>query len=120
MSGNITLQGASAFSIGSGTTVGGNLSIQSVASGSKTSQVCETQVKGNLQVSSNAIPISIGSPQNFCYGNSVSGNLTVQGNTAAIGVYDNLVDKTLSCSANASITGAGDSGSKKTGQCATF
>lgn len=120
VSGNISIQGASAFSIDQGTTVGGNLLIQSVASGAKSSQICETKVNGNLQVTSNAILISIGSPQNYCYGNTVAGNLSIQGNTAAIEVYDNKIQKNLSCSANASITGAGDSGSKLTGQCAAF
>jgi len=120
VSGNITIQGASAFSIEEGTTVGGNLLVQSVASGTKSSQICETKVNGNLQVTSNAIPISIGFPQSYCYGNNVAGNLSIQGNTAPIVVYDNKIQKNLSCSANVSITGAGDSGSKLTGQCAAF
>jgi len=120
VSGNITIQGASAFSFEEGTTVGGNLLIQSVASGTKSSQICETKVNGNLQVNSNAVPISIGFPQNYCYGNNVAGSLSIQGNTAPIAVYDNKIQKKLSCSANVSITGAGDSGSKLTGQCAAF
>lgn len=77
-------------------------------------------MNGNLQVSSSTIPISIGSPENSCYGNFGQGQPGIQGNTAAIPIYDNLIEKTLSCSANTSIAGAGNSGTKETGQCATF
>jgi hypothetical protein len=120
VTGSIAIQGPSAFSIGPGTTVGGNLTVQNIASGSTISRICQAKVGGNLEVYTNAIPISIGSPQTFCYGNSVGGNVDVQGNTAPIAVYDNVVGKNLSCSQNTSITGAGNSALKKNGQCAAF
>ena len=120
VTGNMSIQGGSAFSIGPGTTIGGNLAIQNVASGSTTSQVCQANVAGNLEVSMNAIPISIGSFQNGCFGNSVGGNVDIQSNTMAIGVYDNTVAKNLSCSSNSSIAGSGNTARKKTGQCSGF
>jgi len=118
--GSLSIQGPSAFSIGPGATIGGNLAIQSTASGSSTSRICEAAVSGNLQALNNAIPIQIGSTDPFCWGNSVGGNLLVQGNTAAIGVYNNIVGKNLSCLSNASITGGGNSAQKKDGQCSAF
>ena len=120
VTGSIAIQGPSAFSIGPGTTVQGNLSIHNVASGSTMSGICQAKVGGNLEVYTNAIPISIGCPQNFCYGNSVGGTLTIQGNTAPITVYENSVGKNLSCSNNTSIKGGANSAQKKTGQCAAF
>ncbi len=120
VTGNMSIQGGSAFSIGQGTKIGGNLAIQNVASGSTTSQICQANVAGNLEVSTNAIPINIGSFQNACFGNSVGGNLDIQSNTMAIGVYDNNVGKNLSCSSNSSIAGSGNTAGKKTGQCSGF
>jgi hypothetical protein len=120
VTGNVNIQGASAFSIGPGTTIGGNLLLQNIASGSTTSRICQARVGGNLQLATNAIPISIGSPETFCYGNSISGNLDIQGNTARITVFDNSVGRNLSCSANISITGGGNSAQRKNGQCAAF
>lgn len=120
VTGVVTIQGASGFSIGPASTIGKNLTIQNVASGSTQNRVCQAKVAGNLQVYTNAIPISIGSRQNFCYGNSVDGSVDMQGNTAPLAVYDNLVGKNLACSNNTSITGAGNSAQKKNGQCAAF
>ena len=47
--------------------------------------------------------------------------LTITSNTAPIQVYENDVEKNLSCSNNTSITGGGNlAQKKKTGQCASF
>src|SRR5262249_13853351 len=118
--GNVSVQGSSGFSIGPGTTIGGNLSIQSVASGSKANQIWQTQVNGNVELLTNAIPILIGSPQNACAGNTFMGNVSVMSNTAPISVFDNIVSGTLSCSGNTSITGGRDTAKKMTGQCSAF
>jgi hypothetical protein len=120
VTGNILIQGSSAFSLGRGTTIGGNLTIQNVASGGAMHQVCATAVAGNMTVSANAAPIEIGSPDASCPGNAVGGSASVTFDTAATGVYNNQVGKNLSCSINTAITGGGNSATKKTGQCATF
>lgn len=120
VTGNMSIQGGSAFSIGAGTAINGNLTIESVASGSSKSMICQANVGGNLQVSNNAIPIDIGLPQAFCYGNSFGGNAAIQGNTAAVAFNDNTVAKNLSCSNNAAIAGSGNAAGKKTGQCSGF
>jgi hypothetical protein len=120
VSGHMAIQGGSGFSVGPGTKIGGNLSIQNVASGSAASQICQATVSGNLEISANAIPIRIGNPQSSCFGSSFGKNVDISGNTASVTVYDNTVGKTLSCSGNTSITGAGNNAQKKGGQCAEF
>ena len=77
-------------------------------------------VDGTLDVSSNSIPIVIGSPLNGCAGNSFGKNVSVDSNTAAISINANSVVKNLSCSNNAAITGAFNTAQKKEGQCAAF
>ena len=120
LSGNLTIQGPAAFSIGPGTTIGGNLTVQNIASGSTGGQICDTKVAGNALVSTNAIPITIGSTQSSCSGNFIGGNLQISGNLAAVRVYDNDVQRTLSCMSDSSITGGGNTAGKKTGQCSGF
>jgi hypothetical protein len=111
--GNMSIQGGSAFSIGPGTTINGNLSITNVASGSSTSRICQARVAGNLQVSNNAIPIAIGLPEAFCYPNYFGKNVEIQGNTAPIAFNDNTVAKSLSCSNNSSISGSGNTAERR-------
>jgi hypothetical protein len=120
VTGNMTIQGGAGFSITGGTSIGGNLSIQSVASGSTASQMCQATVSGNLEISGNAIPIQIGNPQNSCFGSSFGKNVDISGNTASVTVYNNTVGKTLSCSGNTSITGGDNKAQQKGGQCAGF
>ena len=120
VTGNVVIQGGAAFSVGQGAEVTGNLTVQNVSSGSG-NQICGAKVDGNLLVSTNAARIQIGSQDISCLGNAVGNNLTVQNNTAPIKVYDNHITKTLSCSGNTSITGAGNvTGKKSVGQCSTF
>jgi hypothetical protein len=120
ITGNVLIQGAAGFSIGEGTRIGGNLTIQSVGSASTTNQICGTTVSGNVNVSSNAVPITIGSAAISCLGNSFGANVGITSNTAPLQLYENDVKKNLSCSSNTSITGGGNLASKKTGQCAGF
>jgi hypothetical protein len=120
VSGNVSVQGGSGFSLGPGTNIAGSVSIQNVGSGSTASQICQATVSGNVTISSNAIPIQIGNPQNFCFGNSFGKNVDILGNTASVTVYENTVGKTLSCSSNTSITGGGNTAQQKGGQCAGF
>jgi hypothetical protein len=120
VTGSVAIQGTSAFSLGRGTTINKNLSIKEVASGSTLGRVCQAQIGGNLEVVSNAIPISIGAPLNGCYGNTIGGNAEVSGNTAATSVYDNLVGKNLSCMSNSSLSGGNNAAQRKSGQCAAY
>ena len=119
VSGNITAQGSSAFSIGTGTTIGKNLSLQNIASGVSMNQVCGTKVAGSVTVYANATPVQLGSTGVTCPGNSFGG-VSVTYDSAATDVYNNKVAKNLSCSNNASISGGGNNANKKLGQCASF
>ena len=120
VTGNAAISGSSTFSILPGTQIQGNLNIRDIASETTTNQVCGIKLGGNAAVSSNASPIQIGSSDGSCLGNSVSGNFSIANNTAPTQVYNNTVDKNLSCSGNTSITGGGDSAGTKKGQCAAF
>ena len=121
ITGNVSIQGAAGFSIDAGTTIAGNLTIQNVASASTTNQICGSRVAGNLNVAANAVPITIGSTGISCLGNSFGANVAITSNTAPIQVYQNDVEKNLSCSNNTSIAGGGNlAQKKKTGQCASF
>jgi hypothetical protein len=121
VTGNVAVQGAAAFSIGAGTTIGGNLSIQNVASGAAMNQVCGSKVSGNVEVDYNATPVQLGSAQpGSCPGNDVGSTLNIGSNTAAIAVYNSRITKLLSCASNSSITGGGNTAQQKQGQCATF
>ena len=120
VTGGISIQGSSGFSIGPGSTIGGTLTIESVASGSAASRMCETNVNGNVLVSSNAIPILIGSPQNTCFGNTIGGSVQILSNTSAVSFFDNTVTKSVACSLNHKISGGGDTAQKLGGQCAAF
>jgi hypothetical protein len=81
VAGNVQISGASAFALGPGVLIDGNLVIQNVP-GTQQGTVCGTQVKGNLTVQNNLSPIQIGqtNPQQNCPGNTVSGNLQCKGN----------------------------------------
>ena len=59
--GNVQVGGGSTFTIGPGSTIGGNLQIQNLTSGSTQNQVCGTTVRGNLQFDNNLAPVQIGS-----------------------------------------------------------
>jgi hypothetical protein len=121
VTGNVSVHGASAFSIGVGSEVTGHLHIHDVASGSTTNQICGAKLDGNVLVSKNASPIQIGSPSlDSCPGNFVGGDLTIEDNTGAMAVYDNAIERDLACSNNLSIGGTGNTATKELGQCKQF
>jgi hypothetical protein len=120
VTGNLTIQGSSSFSIGQGTSITGNLTISQVASGSTASEICGVTIGGNLIIDSNAIPMMVGSPVDFCWSNVIGQNATIQNNTAEVTVNDNDVKKNLSCTGNAHITGSTNTAAKKLGQCSAF
>ena len=119
VTGNMAIQGPAGFSIGAGSSISGNLAIENVASGSRANQLCGAKVDGNLRISGNATPVEIGSISSGCLGNSFGNNVSLDGNTGAVRLYNNTIQKNLSCSGNSAITGGGNSAAKN-GQCAAF
>jgi hypothetical protein len=139
--GNVQVNGGGTFAIGPASTIGGNLQVQNLPTGSGQDPVCGTTVNGNLQIQNNGTAIEIGAlPPASCAGNTVGGDLQVQNNTAAttvvgntvggnlqdnsnIGatqVFNNLVNNNLQCQLDSAITGGGNTAGSKQGQCATF
>jgi len=86
--GNLQVQGGGPVTI-TGITIGGNLQVQQLAPSTSINRICAALVSGNLQWQNNAAPVTIGGPFGpFCPGNSVGGNLQVQGNTMPSGYAD--------------------------------
>ena len=98
--GNITINGASTFSIGPSTTIKGNLQIQSAPKGSATNQVCGSTIDGSLQFQSNGTSVLIGSGTSSCAGNVIKGSLQVLSNSAAITLDGNTVSGALQVQSN--------------------
>jgi hypothetical protein len=93
------------FTLTSGTTVGGNLVIQNLPVAPASNQVCGTTVKGNLTFQNNGTAVLIGATGPMaCAGNSVGGNLTIQGNTASASIMDNTVSNDLNVQFNSGST----------------
>jgi len=119
--GDLTINGGGTFSIGPSTSIGGNLTIQSVLAGAAQSQVCGTTVKGNVTVQNDGVSVQVGSANSSsCAGNVVTGNLQLQQNTGSLLVFDNTVTGNLQCQNNSSISGMGNTAKQKQGQCTGF
>jgi predicted outer membrane repeat protein len=132
---------AAAFVIGPSATIGSNLEIKDLPADSAQSQVCNSNVGGNLELHNNEAAVEIGSTDPLtCLGNIIGGNLDVHNNGAATRVdgnrvtgdlhdhnnrgptelFQNVVTGALECSRNAAITGGLDIAAQKQGQCANF
>jgi hypothetical protein len=84
-------------------------------------QVCGVNVQHDVAVVGNATPFQFGSASPAsCPGNTVGGNATIDLSTGPTMVYNNSIAKSLSCLADRSITGAGNTAARKLGQCAAF
>ena len=138
--GNFQVNGGGTFSLGSSTTIKGNLQVQNIPAGAAQNQVCATSIGGDLQFQNNGTAVEIGSSGFSCpgnviggnlqvqnntaatvmYGNTVAGNLQDQNNTASTQVFHNAVTHNLQCQNNTSITGGGNTAAQKQGQCASF
>lgn len=79
--GNVQVSGGSSFWIGN-TNVDGNLQIQNIPSSSAQSQICGTDVKGNLQTTDNGTAVTIGTASASCTGNNIGGNLQITGGSS--------------------------------------
>ncbi|SPE28736.1 exported hypothetical protein [Candidatus Sulfotelmatomonas gaucii] len=108
--GSLTDQNNTASTTLSGNTVGGSLTDQS---NSGASVLTLNSISGNLVDQTN-------SASSILSQNTVSGSLTDQSNTGPTQVSSNKVTGTLLCQANNTITGGGNTASKKQGQCASF
>jgi hypothetical protein len=138
--GNVQATGGT-LSVGPGSTITGDLEVQNVRSGTVLNEVCGATVKGNVGFQNNGVGAQIGSATpSSCGGNTISGNLQVQNNTAPttidgnrVGgnlqdqnntaltqVFGNTVTGNLQCQNNSTITGGGNTAKQKQGQCAGF
>ena len=94
--GNVHVEGDSTFSIGPLTTIGGNLQIQNIAESTTTNTVCNTNVKGNVELDDVGSGVEIGSATpTTCGSNSVGGNLHAQSDTGATEIYGNSISGNL-------------------------
>lgn len=138
LGGNLQVNGGT-FSIGSGATIKGNVAVLEPTISTVGSQICSSSVAGNLQVQESVVPVSIGSgascPGNIIggnlsivenkaptaiYGNQVRGNVTDQENKGATQIFSNAIGGSLNCTSNSSISGGGNTATKKLGQCSKF
>jgi hypothetical protein len=94
--GNVHVEGDSTFSIGPLTTIDGNLQIRNIPESTTTNTVCNTNVKGNVELDDVGSGVEIGSATpTTCGSNSVGGNLHAQSNTGATEIYGNSVSGNL-------------------------
>jgi hypothetical protein len=138
--GGSTVVNKGTFAIGSGTSIKGNLSILEPPKSAVQSTVCGATIGANLQVLESSTPVAIGNGTAACPGNTITGNLNVSGNNAAVAIYNNAVGGSLldlanakptqvfsnhvkgilSCLADSGITGGSNTASLKLGQCSKF
>jgi hypothetical protein len=102
VAGNVHVNGGGTFTIGPDSTIGGNLQIENLPSGSAQNQICGTNVQGNLHFQNNGTAVVIGSPT--CPGNTIGGNLQVTDNTASTQVLGNTVSGNLHVQNNSAAT----------------
>jgi hypothetical protein len=112
--GNLNLSGATiggsvqvnggTYSIGPSTTIKGSLTVQSIPKGSAQNQICGTSVAVNLVLQSVGTAAVIGSGTASCPANTIGGSVTLQANTAAIGLTGNIVKGSLTDQSNSAAT----------------
>jgi len=86
--GNVQVSGGATALCLSGTSsgpvkIGNNLDIKQLPTSSTPATICTTQVSGNLSYTNSGTPVIMGGSAG-CTGNAVSGNFTVQNNTAMV------------------------------------
>ena len=101
--GNLIISGGT-FSVGPSATIKGNLTVQSIPTGTAQNQICGTSVGGSLVLQSVGTAAVIGSGTTACPGNTIGGSLTLQANKAAIGLTGNTVDGSLTDQSNTAST----------------
>ena len=107
--GNLQVTGGGIFTVTSGSTVKGNLQVQSIPAGPATNLVCGSSVDGNLQYQNNGTAVLIGAAAPAsCPGNLIDGNLTIQSNSAPASATGNTVKGNLTLQSNTAAAGAVD------------
>lgn len=102
--------GSASPSLCAGNVIGGNLQVQN---NTASTAIFNNMVGGNLQDQNNTASTSV-------VGNGVGGNLQVMNDTTSAQVSNNTVTNNLQCQNDTSITGGGNTASKKLGQCSAF
>jgi hypothetical protein len=101
--GNIQVGGGT-YAIGPSTTVKGNLTIQSIPTGTAQNLICGTTVSGSLTVQSVGTAATIGSGSPSCPANTISGSLTLQANKAAVVVAGNTIKGSVTVQSSTAAT----------------
>ncbi|MGO9325751.1 MAG: MBG domain-containing protein [Terracidiphilus sp.] len=101
--GNVQVSGGT-YSIGPSTTIKGNLTVQSIPTGSAQNQICGATVLGSLTLQSVGTATTIGSGSPSCSANTVSGSLTLQANKAAVVLTGNTIKGSVTDQSNTAAT----------------
>ncbi len=101
--GNVVVSGGT-YAIGPSTTIKGNLTIQSIPTGSAQNLICGTAVGGSLTLQSVGTAATIGSGSPACPANTVSGSLTLQANKAAVVLDGNTIKGSVTDQSNTAAT----------------
>ena len=101
--GNIQVSGGT-YAIGPSTTIKGNLTIQSIPTGPAQNLVCGATVGGSLTLQSVGTVATIGSGTTACPANTISESLTLQSNSAAMGVSGNTIKGSVTDQSNSAAT----------------
>jgi hypothetical protein len=115
----VAIQGPSAFAI-EGTSIAGTLFLDNIASLGSRNEICGSVLAQGMILDGNAATFQLGSFSAACSGNYFGRNVSVTNNLASMGIYNNVIEDTLSCTNSTSIIGAGNAAAQKLGQCATF
>jgi hypothetical protein len=116
----LAIQGPSTFAIESGTSIAGTLFADNIAAGGSRNEICGSVLAQGMILDGNAAPFQLGSFSPSCPGNYFGRNVSVTNNMASMGIYNNVIENTLSCSNSTSLIGQGNSAAAKLGQCASF
>ena len=101
--GNIQVSGGT-YAIGPSTTIKGNLTIQSIPTGTAQNLICGTTVAGSLTLQSVGTAATIGSGSPSCPANTISGSLTLQANKAAVVITGNTIKGSVTDQSNTAAT----------------
>jgi len=105
VAGNVHVNGGGTFNIGPGSTIDGNLQIQSLPASPGLNEFCGSAVNGDLQFQNNGAAMLIGgSAPALCTGNTIHGNLQVQNNSGVVTVAGNGVNGNLQVDNNTAAT----------------
>ena len=98
--------------------IGHDLHIQHSEPGIAPDTVCGTNIGHDAHVENNTAPISFAA-RSCTTGNRIGHDMHVE-NNSSVQVFHDVVQHNLECMNDASISGGGDSASRKAGQCASF